>query len=124
MSFCSRVPGYQRKNYSLELDKPLGKWHNVERNTWWPCYATKEGLIYRSESGAMSEFKRENNSVMHSFAREIQEVPVESHPIEAVKVGEKYWTGKRFRPTDDPPVEAGKPGYVVYNSLNRKNMMS
>ena len=41
LTFCTRTSPHQRATYSMELDKPLGKWINAPRATWWPCYKTE-----------------------------------------------------------------------------------
>ena len=45
LTFCTKTPPYSRPSHSLELDSSLGRWHDVERNTWFQGYRSKDTVF-------------------------------------------------------------------------------
>lgn len=52
-TFCTRSPIYQRKHYSMPLDKKLGSWLPVERHTWFHCYRSPDAIFWRNDEGSL-----------------------------------------------------------------------
>jgi hypothetical protein len=46
-TFCTLAPKYQPAHFSIRLDRTLGSWHAVPRNTWYPCYKSTSQLFLR-----------------------------------------------------------------------------
>ena len=106
----------------MDLDRPLGEWHQVKRNTWWPCYATEGGLIYRCDkTNALTMHKRDPSSLIYCNAGKVTSVPIASYPIGVQRIGEKVWTAKRYRPVTTEEQEPVQPGCKVYDTLNAKH---
>ena len=109
-AFCSRTPPYQRAHHSMDLDQPLGRWHHVERNTWWPCYMTKSEIYRRiemedDERGGDDEeenfevFTTKPGSPGFYYGNGIKNtLPLESHPIKCQNIGpQSVWTHRQLR---------------------------
>ena len=101
----------------MELDHPLGPWHAVPRATWWPCYKTKKTMIFRDEeSNELQEFKGDASG-FYTYARNVEAIPIDSHPITCQRIGEKYWTRKQYKGLEQRKPAAAPPGYVTHDSL-------
>jgi hypothetical protein len=45
------TPQYQPSHFSVSLDKQLGSWYLVARNTWYQCYKSRCNLYLRQIEG-------------------------------------------------------------------------
>ena len=119
LTFCTRTSPHQRATYSMELDKPLGKWINAPRATWWPCYKTEAGIIFRDEESNELQLFEGDAMGFHTFQEVVDQVPLKSHPIVCQLIGDKYWTRKQFRGADVEPAEVVPPGHVTHDTLGQ-----
>ena len=121
VAFCNRTPPNQRAHHSLNLDRTMGTWYPVERNTWWPCYRAANAIYRRDEdTGCFEEF-REKDDLLGFFQHKgtTTDLPVESHPIRCQHVGSrKLWTHKKMA-LQSTCVKAPQIGHDVHNTLPR-----
>ncbi|KAL7531762.1 hypothetical protein ACHAWF_003900 [Thalassiosira exigua] len=90
-----------RAHFGMDLDCPLGSWLPVPMHTWFPCYRTKDSLIYRDENTnelqVFAETPALRGTGFHVYSGTTQAIPLESHPIAAQRIGEKLWTHRPMR---------------------------
>jgi hypothetical protein len=105
----------------MELDKPLGEWLSVERNTYWECYRTESTIIFREDEGeTLQEFKGDSSGFF-TYSGEIDAVPIKSHPIVCQRIDQRFWTRKpmRISPPDTTNMDILQqtPGHVITDTL-------
>ena len=108
----------QPAHYSMHLDKPLGCWLPVPRNTWHMAYRSPTKLYWR----------RVNNETLHVLTPSATSgffhltgttstLPLDSHPIVFQQVGETISTQSPFRPGAIATNDVLLPGHLVANTL-------
>ena len=98
-TFCTKTSAHQPVQFAMEMDEPLGMWHPVARNTWWPTYKAKDDLYYRMEGIDGVQVFKSRGSGYYTYAGEAAAVPLYSHPITCQHVGEKLWTHRKMKPS-------------------------
>ena len=124
LTFCTRTQQNQSAERGMDLDRHLGRWFEVPRHTWFGCYKTKEGIIYREGEGDQLQHFRSIGAGFYSYEKEINELPVASFPISARRVDQKLWSHKKYSATTGPgkqPSGDPKPGHVVHDTLSHLN---
>ncbi len=120
-TFCNRLDSRHHYTNSMELDKPLGKWYPVKRNTWFDCYRGK-GVIYkRGESETSGCFiqkltEQPAQSGFYKYDSEVDEVPIECYPMKMTEVDEGVWTRRPYQMATQQQQEAKPPGYITENT--------
>ena len=101
----------------MKLDKRLGKWLSVPRNVWFNCYKSDAALFWRDKEGRIHCMEHTGTSGFYTSAGIIEELPIESHPIDFIQIGEKIWTRRPLNlraersPLDKPP------GHTIENTI-------
>ena len=121
-TFCPKVPKYQRASYSLELDKPLGLWLPVPRNTWWDVCLSDTSLYCRTDNIRVIQVYEKDSLGFYTPTNTVSSMPLESHPICCTKLGDRYWTRKTLLLAPLPVEESKQPGYVVHDTLTELNI--
>lgn len=117
LTFCTNTPPYSRPHHSLALDKPLGNWYNVKRNTWFQVYKSTTDVFWRKEeTGYIHKMRRSGVSCFHRPSTRVSTLPLDCHPIRFKQMGETIWTHGKFRGilTSLPTTP---PGHIIENSL-------
>lgn len=116
-SFCTTTCPHQPASYSMRLDTPLGTWHAVPRNTWFPAYRHNDRLYWRRCNDAtLHMMTPSKTSGFFHFASTTTTLPLDSHPIVHQQVGESIWTQRPYFPSQDSyPIL--QPGHIVENTL-------
>ena len=103
-TFCTSTSPYKRKGFYV-IDNPLGKWFARPRLIYYQCYATKDGLVWRSDS-AYHPCTRTSTTNIYTFDLDTTiPLPLESHPIAVRYVAEdRFWAWRKYRPFNLPPI--------------------
>ncbi len=92
-TFCQFVPdANQPVRFSMELDRPLGTWYPVKRNTWWPCNRANGALYFQDEASSIISVFEHTQVGSYHFSGQVDAVPLAAHPITCEKYGQDYWT--------------------------------
>ena len=102
----------------MELDTPLGTWHNMDPHMWFDCYRTEEAVYYRGEDTRQFHVFFIRGAGFYNYKETVSELPKKSHPIDCQKVGRSYWTHRSLRLTETTNQHVPlSPGYVTYDDL-------
>ena len=103
----------------MNLDKPLGKWIETERNTWFRCYKSRDCLYFRGpDDTVLQHFRHTETSGFYKYEKDVKTLPTACHPVPHRVVGESIWSRRPYsmQHRHDPP--AVPPGHVVGNTLS------
>jgi ribonuclease HI len=99
LTFSTRTPPYHHPTHSLELDRTLGKWFDVPRNTWYTVYRSDSGVLWRDEKdGVLYQMKPSPVRGFYHIDHRVQTLPVNSHPICFRQMGNTIWTHGKYAP--------------------------
>ena len=108
----------QPAHYSMRLDKPLGRWLPVTRNTWYTAYRSPTTLYWRRlNDETLHILTPSATSGFYHVTGTTSTLPIDSHPIVFQQVGESIWTRSPFRPGSTPTDGIHPPGHMVENTL-------
>jgi hypothetical protein len=115
-AFCSKITGHIRAHHSLQLDKQLGTWLPVQRNTWFSMYRTQDSLVWRKdEDETLHVMVKTTISGFYKFSHLTDKVPLHSHPIKFQTMDDMIWTQKPFL-IDTTLEQRPPPGHVVHEA--------
>jgi hypothetical protein len=100
--FCSGNK-YIPTRLDVPLDKPLGKWFKVERNTLSRYYRTSETIFHRNDDGTYHRYTEKPGSNYYVLAGTRDNLPPEAHPIDCTQKNGKYFPGQEFAFVPPPP---------------------
>ncbi|KAL7554122.1 hypothetical protein ACHAWF_018192 [Thalassiosira exigua] len=122
LTFCTRTQPNQPAERGIDLGKHLGSRFEVPMHTWFGCYKSKEGLIYREGKGDQLQLFKSIGSGFYSYDKEIDKLPLSTFPISARGVAQKLWSHKKYTATPPdmgkPSSGEPKPGNVVHDTLS------
>jgi len=117
-TFCTLAPQHQPSHFSVRLDRQLGPWYPVKRNTWHQCYKTKQNLYLRQLEGTLITILSPSKikGYYHSTGT-VTDIPIESHPIAHQQIGNSVWTQRPMNLSLDISHDSPPPGHLVNNTL-------
>lgn len=99
LTFSTRTPPYHHPTPFLELNRTLGKWFDVPRNTWYMVYRSDSGVLWRDEKdGVLYQMKPSPVRGFYHIDHRVQTLPVNSHPICFRQMGNTIWTHGKYAP--------------------------
>ena len=122
LTFCTNNPPYSHPTHSLRLDKPLGKWHIVPRNTWFTCYRSPTAIFWRKKNGnEVYAMTYGSAAGFYHIATTISTLPRDCHPIRFREIDNTIWTHGKYAPTiwQTRPTT---PGAIVDNTITDERM--
>ena len=102
----------------MALDKPLGKWFPVKRNTWYDSYRGK-GVIYKRGETANGQSllqkltEQPAQSGFYKYECNVEEIPIDCYPMKMTEVEEGMWTRRPHQMGQQQKQDAKPPGYVI-----------
>ena len=117
-TYCTLAPQHQPAHYSVSLDKHLGPWYSVKRNTWHQCYKSQHQLYLRQLKGSLITVLSPSRikGYYHSSGT-VKDVPIDSHPITHQQIGNNVWTQRPMNLSLDISTDPPPPGHLVNNTL-------
>ncbi len=117
-TFCTLAPQYQPSHYSVSLDKTLGPWHAVKRNTWSQCYKTRLNLYLRQWEGTVITILSPSKTKGYYHTTEtVKEIPIDSNPAAHQQIGNNVWTQCPINLSLNTSYKTPPPGHLVHNTL-------
>ena len=104
----------------MTLDSPLGTWHALARNTWFPVYRTEDRLFY-SEANKIQVLCKAPTAGFFHFQGMADSIPVDAHPSSYTQIGESIWTRRKHH-LMHPEITDLPPGHVIKNTLCNPNI--
>ena len=117
-TFCNRLDSRHHYTNSMALDKPLGKWFPVKRNTWYDSYRGK-GVIYKRGETANGQSllqkltEQPAQSGFYKYECNVEEIPIDCYPMKMTEVEEGMWTRRPHQMGQQQKQDAKPPGYVI-----------
>jgi hypothetical protein len=106
----------------MDLDRPLGVWLPVARNTWHDAYRTRDAVLWRKTGDeTLHVLERATAPGFYEYSRTTTTLPLECYPINIQMMGDTAWTHRHYSPmthTDtgnEPP-----PGHVIEDTIEEQ----
>jgi hypothetical protein len=91
-TFCTLSPPYQPAHYSIGLNRNIGSWIQVPRNTWYPCYKEKRNLfLWQPDGNTTTILSPSKTKGFYCAIGAVQEIPSDSQPISYQQIGANVW---------------------------------
>ena len=119
-AFSPQTPSNTPDHYGLELKTRLGKWSNVQRNTWFDCYRGKDSLYLQQEAGHLQALKLKGTPGFYSTGKTIHQLLLDSHPISHKIIGKDMWKRAPHKANTDTPTRRKPPGLICEDTLGRR----
>ncbi len=117
-TFCTLAPQCQPSHFRVSLDKQLGSWYLVPRNTWYQCYKSRCNLYLRQIEGTtITELLPSKMKGYYHSTGIVQDIPLDSHPIAYQQVGKNVWTQRPINPSLSTSSKNPPPGHLISNTL-------
>ena len=118
-AFSPQTPPNKPTHYSPKLKTRLGKWFNVQINTWSNCYRSKESLYLRQEDKHLRVLKSKGTPGVYSIGETVRQLSLDTHPISHKRIGKDVWTRTPNKANVGAPTRANPPGLIYEVTLGR-----
>ena len=92
LAFCSKTPTHQRAGHSMFLDRPLGRWLPVPRNTWFDAYRSNDAIYWRQHDDEnLSIMKETTTPGIYTQVGITTTPPLDSYPVQRLQPDDDMW---------------------------------
>ena len=119
-TFCTTTPPHQPSHYGMDLDTHLGRWRPVPRHSWFDVYRSPTAVFWRIDS-TIYQLKSALAPGFFIIDNEIDNLPLDSHPISFQHMGDHIYTHRRYTMDSTPSSAQPQAGIVLRNNISTTN---